>query len=178
LPSGCDSVSGKRFSETYGGEFIWKLLPDALRSYWKPLVAALLSDPYPFILSGCVEPPSFFSDVASSIPLFKKEIKTYTFRGMLFVLEPSRLGQNHPTGRPMLIPDCKCPWGCSEFSFATSHMNPAVLLQHLLSKVQLNMPSKTLRSELLKRCGWIISGTKTREMIMYFLMKSGLYFHP
>jgi hypothetical protein len=98
LLSGWDRVSGKMFTETYGAEFIWKILPDTLRSYWRPSLAALHSDHYPFVFAGCVEPSSFFRDVTSSIALFEKEIKTYTFRGMLSVLEPSRLGQKHPTG--------------------------------------------------------------------------------
>ena len=146
LLSGCDRVSGKMFTETYGAEFIWKILPDTLRSYWRPAVAALGC--YPIVFYGCEEPSSFFRDVTSSIAMFRKQIKTYTFEGMLSVLEPSRLGQEHPTGRPIMIPDCKCPWGCSEFSFATSHMNPALLLQHLLSKVQLNLPSRDFYSRV------------------------------
>lgn len=79
---------------------------------------------------------------------------------MLSVLEPCRLGLDYYDGQPMMLPDCRCPWGCSEFSFATSHLNLAVLLQHLLSKVQLNMPSdwynkldsvKTMRLDYIRQ---------------------------
>ena len=41
----------------------------------------------------------------------------------------------------MVLPSVLCPWGCSEFPFRTASLNPALLLQHHLAKVQLNLPS-------------------------------------
>lgn len=142
LLSGRDAITGTKFTDAYSGSTIWRLFPDSLRKYYRPQVAAVLANDYPFVLPGQVEPPSYFRDITAPLRHFKKQLSEYTFNGMLSVLEPSRLGLDHCDGRPMMLPDCRCPWGCSEFSFATSHLNSAILLQHLLSKVQLNMPTE------------------------------------
>lgn len=139
LLSGSDRSTGVPFACTYGGEYIWKLIPDSLREYWRPSVSALLEKAYPFVALGGEEPPSFFRDITSTVATFRKEVSCYTYGALLKVLEPSRVGKEYDTGRPFLIPDVLCPWGCSEFCFAVSHMNPAILLQHLLARVELDV---------------------------------------
>jgi len=43
--------------------------------------------------------------------------------------------------KPMMIPDVLCPWGCSEFAFKAKPLQPSTMFQHLLPKVQLNLPN-------------------------------------
>jgi hypothetical protein len=81
----------------------------------------------------------------------------------------------------MMIPDCMCPWGRSEFSFATCHMNPAVLLQHLLSKVQLNLPLQDFYSWVsmaeTMRLDYFRNSNEMEDCVL--LNKDyGLYFRP
>ena len=57
---------------------------------------------------------------------------------MLEVLDPDRLEDPRIT-KSMILPDVLCPWGCSEFCFRTTELNPGLLLQHHLRKVQLNL---------------------------------------
>ena len=41
--------------------------------------------------------------------------------------------------KPMLIPDVLCPWGCCEFAFQCKSVDPSLLIQAHLRKVQLNL---------------------------------------
>lgn len=98
LLSGSDRSTGVPFACTYGGEYIWKLIPDSLREYWRPSVSALLEKAYPFVALGGEEPPSFFRDITSTVATFRKEVSCYTYGALLKVLEPSRVGKEYDTG--------------------------------------------------------------------------------
>ena len=41
--------------------------------------------------------------------------------------------------KPMIIPDVLCPYGCSEFAHQCKHIDPSLLIQAQLRKVQLNL---------------------------------------
>jgi hypothetical protein len=62
---------------------------------------------------------------------------------MMKALDPERAATGSDDEH-MVLPNVLCPWGCCEFPFRTASLNPALLLQHHLPKVQLNLPSALL----------------------------------
>jgi hypothetical protein len=60
---------------------------------------------------------------------------------MMKALDPERAATGSDDEH-MVLPNVLCPWGCCdrEFPFRTASLNSALLLQHHLPKVQLNLP--------------------------------------
>lgn len=140
LSSAGSSLHGDS-TQTYGGDYLWRMIPNELRRFWRGTLAVFMLDQYPFVMVGSKErePESYFRDITSSLSTFRDNISECTYESLLTVLEPSRVGKNYETERPFIIPDVLCPWGCSEFCFAAAGMNPAILLQHILARVELKM---------------------------------------
>ena len=86
---------------------------------------------------------SHFVDRTEEVTDFWKNISKYTFKGMLEALDPARLRKGVCNKKSMVLPDVLCPWGCTEFSFRCRAIEPSIILQHLLPKVNLNMTTSS-----------------------------------
>ena len=138
LLTGIDVVTGNKFYESYKPIELWRFIPRSIRGYW---VDSLVNEEaYREVLQKPQIDPHFV-DRTLEVNTFCKDIAEMSFKGMLRALDPSRV-PGHEDNKPMVIPDVLCPWGCSEFSFRTSVIDPSLLLQHHLRRVHLNFPSK------------------------------------
>ena len=142
LLTGADMNTGRQFHSTYTPEQLWRFVPQTIREYWLVSIHLPL---YTNSYRDCTleYPASHFVDRTKDVRMFWENIKLYTFKGMLEVLDPDRLTiANDKIQKSFIVPDVLCPWGCSEFCFKTTELNPGLLLQHHLRKVQLNLPQQ------------------------------------
>jgi hypothetical protein len=142
LLTGVDVRYNKMFCETYPAEHLWKMVPDGIRPYWRGVLSKV--EEYSGVVGDdCEETQSHFKDITRSVDVFWTNIRKYTFEGMMKALDPERAATGSDDEH-MVLPNVLCPWGCCEFPFRTASLNPALLLQHHLPKVQLNLPSALL----------------------------------
>lgn len=134
---GRDETNGIPFHRTYSPEYLWRFLPMPVRRYWIKSVREM------DIYSSCTihSPPSFFQDRTNELDAFSRNISLYTSEGFLRALDPARLNgvNEEDCPIPSVLPNVLCPWGCSEFCFASKEMDPSILIQHHLRKAQLNL---------------------------------------
>jgi hypothetical protein len=132
---GYDSDSGVPFREVYPPSHLWRYVPKSIRPYW--LHEEVFDEGGHFY--GCSEshPSPYFRDRTIDLGEFVDNIKSYSCRGFLNAMDPARLG--NPDDKQFLIPDVLCPWGCGEYCHCASTVDPSLLIQRHLLKVQLNL---------------------------------------
>jgi hypothetical protein len=117
---------------------------------------------------GCEETQSHFNDITRSVDGFWTNIRKYTFEGMMKALNPERAATGSDDEH-MVLPNVLCPWSCCEFPFRTASLNPALLLQHHLPKVQLNLPLALLCQFIQWRVHDLTtSGNQTNHQTTYY----------
>jgi len=135
---GSDTDSGAAFHQVYPAKHLWRFIPHSIRRYWLDEdMFGREGDYY-----GCSEflPPSYFRDRTLDLNEFVSNINSYTCRGFLQALDPSRLSdRNGEDPKQFLLPDVLCPWGCGEYCHRAIPFDPSLLIQRHLSKVQLNL---------------------------------------
>ena len=134
---GTDTSSGSPFHTVYEPSHLWRFIPQSIRRYW--LHDDIFGEGGCY--SGCEEssPPSFFRDRTLDLEEFTSNINEYTIRGFLDALDPSRLADPNEDVDYFLVPNVACPWGCGEFCHQAVPVDPSLLVQRHLMKVQLNL---------------------------------------
>ena len=140
--TGVDDTSGRKFSDVYPVSDLWRWFPSTLRRYWVETWEELKANCGPGSCDETSEP--HFVDRTVEVMDFWANIQKRTFEGMLSALDPKRLKKGMELleeEKNIVVPDVLCPWGCSEFTFRAGDLNAAMMMQHHLRKVQLNLPS-------------------------------------
>jgi len=135
---GYDATTGKKFSDVYSASDLWKFFPDTLRKYW----VRSLAEPYGGVMEENCK--SHFVDRTDEVTEFWQNICKRTFKGMLTALDPGRVKkykEGEREDKNIVVPDVLCPWGCCEFPFRSRELDPAIVMQHHLRRVQLNLPT-------------------------------------
>ena len=148
LLTGRDSVTDRAFHQTYSAQELWKFIPASIREYWcrsdgddgRKCHLPLYQDCPDYDLCTLEAPQSVFVDRTRDVYDHWDNVHSRTYKGMLLALDPSRV-EGCEKKKPSTIPDVLCPWGCSEFCYKAKEINPSLLIQNQLRKVQLNLPS-------------------------------------
>jgi len=125
---GSDTDSGAAFHQVYPAKHLWRFIPHSIRRYWLDEdMFGREGDYY-----GCSEllPPSYFRDRTLDLNEFVSNINSYTCRGFLQALGPSRLADpNGEDPKQFLLPDVLCPWGCGEYCHRAIPFDPSLLMK-------------------------------------------------
>lgn len=124
---------GLLFHTVYDPSYLWRFVPASIRPYWFDESDSDFVLPQAY--EGCLDSIPFFVDRTMDVRHFHESVREYDLTKLLRVM---RVDKN---GKTCMVPDVLCPFGESEFCFLAEHMNPALLIQHHLRKVVLNLPS-------------------------------------
>ena len=123
-------LSSDETISTYGGTFIWKLIPFEWRSWWYMELKTQFPTAYYSVTKDA--PVPIFSDRTSDLKEWDNAI------------ESKQLSQLANICNKLLIPTVLCPWGCSEFLHHAGTMNLNVVFQRYLCKCYLLDDSNAL----------------------------------
>ena len=136
LLTGKESKDGRFFTDVYPAKLLWSLIPDAMRKYWDDNIGLLPQ------YEDCCTVHSHLVDRTEEVLLNKSRIEKFEMNSLLQVLDPGRLDDSMSDTKPYMIPDVLCPWGCSEYPHKTSVVEPCLVLQQLLPRIRLNLPTE------------------------------------
>ena len=136
LLTGKESNNGRFFTDVYPAKLLLSLVPHAMRKYWEDNIR--IHPAY----KDCCTVHSHLVDRTEEVLLNKSRIEKYEMNSLLEVLDPGRLDDSMSDTKPYMIPDVLCPWGCSEYPHKTSVVEPCLILQQLLPRIRLNLPSE------------------------------------
>jgi hypothetical protein len=141
LLTGRDERTKSMFAGVYSPEHLWRFVPDTVRSFWRTELLFHHPVTFGFLDEQNIynEPACFFADRTLEICEFRANISSYSFKGLLMALEPSRITGLKGKTAPTLSPTLLCPWGCSEFPTRCKFIEPSLIIQHMLPLVQLNL---------------------------------------
>jgi hypothetical protein len=132
-----------KFHDIYG-EMLWQLIPSSMRPWWIDAVKEINTHgDYPFRNCSLEYPVSVFVDKTEDCIQFEKEIDE-SLVSMAKALDRDEI----------MDPNILCPHGCGVSCRRAKPIEWCLVLQCILKKVVLNLPTKTLKKYRHYMHGW------------------------